>query len=124
MARPAFETQEEALRAGAYRAGVDSARSAPAPALPPPAPPPAPSPGEAEPGFVIQIAAYRDRPSAELAAREARDGFPELEVVIEEWGGYFRVALSGWRTSAEAAASLARVRASYPGAWVRPGPVP
>lgn len=116
MARPGFETQDEALRAGAYRGTADSA--APVPAAPPAA---LETPGG---GFVIQIAAYRDRASAEVAARDAQRSFPALEVVVEEGGGYFRVALAGWRTAAEAAAPLSRVKASYPGAWVRARSVP
>lgn len=114
MARPAFATQEEALRSGAYLAA------------PAGAPPEAPIDllGVAHPGYVIQIAAYRDRPTAERAARDAGTRFPELEVVIEEGAGHFRVALAGWRSSEEARTALMRVRESYPDAWLRDRAVP
>lgn len=132
MARPAYETQEEALRAGAYRAAAAPPTS-PEPVVPE-APGEAPTAPAAEArvallgregaGYVIQIAAHRDRPSAERAAREAERAFPGLEVVIEAGGGYFRVALAGWPTAAEAEARLAGVRASHPDAWIRPRALP
>lgn len=132
LARPAYATQEEALRAGAYLAAPEPARAEAPVELPgdaprPPAllgsPAPAGDPAE-RPAFVIQIAAYRDRASAEIAARDAARAFPDLESLVEEGNGYFRVALSGWRTAAEAEAPLARVREAYPGAWVRARTVP
>ena len=119
LARPGFDTQDEALRAGAYG-------TAPAPAAAAPAPAPGPAPGPVPTGaaagaaeFVIQIAAFRDLPSAERAASATRRGYPELEVVVERAGEYFRVALAGWSTPEAAATDLSRVRQRYPGAWLR-----
>lgn len=114
MARPAFATQSDALRAGVYAA-------APAPGgASPPAAPTVPPEG----AFVIQIAAFRDAASAEGVAAVARRDFPDLTVVVEVAGGVHRVALAGWPSTTAAEAALTGVRARFPTAWVRQRPLP
>lgn len=128
MARPAYATQEEALRAGVY--------AVPAPVLavaPTPAPAPAPTrtasgrtaPADESPArvFLIQIAAFRDSASAEASASEARRLFPHLRAEVRPEPPLFRVALAGWPDSLAAEDALVRVREVYPSAWVR-RPVP
>jgi cell division protein FtsN len=107
--RPAFATQEEALRHGAY-------------AAPPSAPPALSVPSAAGPAggrYVIQIAAYRDAAAAEIAAGALGRYFPGLDVRVEEGAGHFRVALAGWTTAADARAALPSVRERFPDAWLR-----
>lgn len=129
-ARPAFATQDEALRAGAYRMAVEAAPPVPEQAEPAPLPP-APAAAavarpeqSVDPAFVIQIAAFRDVASAQVAAGEARRSFADLEVRVEHEGGLFRVALAAWPSAEEAQRALERVRVRYPTAWVRPGSLP
>lgn len=121
LARPAFATQAEALRSGAYQLALDTAAAAPEL---PPAPATradAPAPGG---GAVIQIGAFRDRPSADRLARDARGHFAGAEVVVEGEDGWYRVVLTGWTGSASTERELERVRKRYPGAWVRSRSVP
>jgi hypothetical protein len=116
QARPAYATQEEALRAGVY------AHAAPArPVVPPIA-------GAGTAGtlgdprgkvYVIQIGAYRDRGVAESAASDAGQRFPELSVVIQTAGEYYRIALAGWPEPGTARDALRVVRPYYPDAWLR-----
>lgn len=147
--RPAFPTQEEAIRAGVYAGRTAAASPAdepvgipprsPAPvtgaAAPSPDAPPAPprersSPDHPDPAaegarrFGIQVAAFRDAVSADLAAAEARRTFPRLDVSATLADGWFRVILTGWALETEATAALPAVRSRYPSAWVRPLPVP
>lgn len=129
LARPAFDRQEDAVRAGIYRAPApDSAArpAAPAPAAQNGAPPAAavdPSSRPA-PRFVVQVAAYRDRESAGIALAEAARLLPSLSATIEEASGTFRVVVGGWSTAAAAAADLPGIRSIYPSAWVRAASVP
>lgn len=155
-ARPAFQTQAEALRSGVYDRAAPTADTParradpPRPATPAgsqtdpsrrPPPPPAdrperserperperPRPEAPEVGshrFGIQIAAFRDGPSAEIAAVEARRSFPELTVSASEAEGWFRVIVAGWAAESDAVAALPAVRSRYPSAWVRRLSVP
>jgi len=128
LARPGFPTQQEALRAGAYRHPDAAVAAGPVPA------PPAEvrSAPDTRSSYVIQIAAFRDRASAEALAREARERFPDLGAVVEEEGDLFRVALGdrmragpvGWAEAGDAERVLPRVREGYPAAWVRGRNVP
>src|SRR5690606_12801414 len=128
LARPGFPTQQEALRAGAYRHPDAAVAAGPVPA------PPAEvrSAPDTRSSYVIQIAAFRDRASAEPLAREARERFPDLGAVVEEEGDLFRVALGdrmragpvGWAEAGDAERVLPRVREGYPTAWVRGRNVP
>ena len=148
--RPAFPTQAEAIRAGVYARrdagplvlGEPSAVPAAAPpdASPPPPPvvparpqPAAPEPAPALPdapvasrehAYVVQIAAYRDEPSARAAAADALRTFPTLVPVVEVSDGWFRVALAGWPDEQAARAALPPIREIYSSAWVRPRAVP
>lgn len=171
-ARPAYSTQEEALRAGVYRAAgttrsadasqsVSSAgpvASAPAAATVPPSaagtpertdpertdpavrtrtPPAAEDAGPTSrprsegsgptlrgSGYVVQVAAFRDLPSATRTALEAGRSLPGLEVAVEEDQGLFRVVLGGWPDEESARERLVSVRQLYPSAWVRRRAVP
>lgn len=115
LARPAFAYQAEALRAGVYAAATPTPR---APALA------ARGGGEAGGIYVIQIAAFRDRLAAELAADEAARRFPGLDVVVEDTDNVFRVALAGWAEPTAAHPALQSVRRHYPDAWIRRRAVP
>lgn len=114
--RPAFGTQEEALRAGVYRhVPVAMAVRASDQELYARPPPSAAAPG----GYVIQIAAYRDRALAERAAAEAQRRFPQALAVVEVAGEVYRVGLAGWESAPAATAELPEIQRVYPGAWVR-----
>ncbi|MGH7459128.1 MAG: SPOR domain-containing protein [Longimicrobiaceae bacterium] len=119
LARPAYATQQEAIRAGVY------ASHAPRPELPgrpvsEPVPAPGPDPPPEGGVFVIQVAAYRDATSAGLAASRARERLPGIGVELERDGSLHRVILAGgWGSYSQAAGALARVQRHYPDAWVR-----
>lgn len=139
--RPAFPTQAEALRSGIYDRTAAPAAAQPAPPiapdhprrsdpdpprrLPPSAPPERPAephrdPPEAETHrFGIQIAAFRDAASADIAAAEARRSFPDLTVSATQAEGWFRVIVMGWARETDAAAALPAIRSRYPSAWIR-----
>ncbi|CAN5761746.1 hypothetical protein BH23GEM6_BH23GEM6_05720 [soil metagenome] len=148
-ARPAFSTQDEALRSGVYQdlatmrastaarpaPAASPATSAPAPALPS-SPAPAPRantiPGRA-PEFigpsragrhVVQVAAFRDLASAQRAAIEASRVFPDLSTDVEEQSGLFRVSVGSWNDAVAANEQLNRIHEIYPSAWVRTRSVP
>lgn len=111
QAKPAFATQYEALGAGLYaRVAAPHVEQAAAPQ-----PWPTPHSGL----YVVQVAAYRDRESALAAAAQAEQRFPELQVVIETTGEYFRVAMAGWPFAEEAKPALQAIRTHYPTAWLR-----
>jgi hypothetical protein len=118
QARPAYATQNEALRAGIYAPPALAQRSAPPlmPSAPAPAPHAVPAGGSL---FVIQIAAVRDLALAQARASAAGEHFPELEVLIEATGEHFRIALVGWTEPASARAALPAVQQLYPDAWLR-----
>lgn len=142
--RPAYRTQDEALRSGVYAAGQAPGR--PVRAAQPPGPPvlgrerggsSGPEPRRAPRGpdapqpvpaiehrFAIQIAAFRDRASADAAAADARRHFGDLTVLVEPAGEWFRVALAGWRDESAARQALAPIQTLYPSAWVRHLAVP
>jgi cell division protein FtsN len=152
-ARPAFDTQAEALRAGVYRAAPPHAAAAAAsapvtrPAAPNPAVPPA-APAQrpddvmvrqrsSEPGrvtgdrsgatraeYVVQIAAFHDLSSAERAATLARRNLPGIPVRIDEDAGLYRVSMGRWLDAAAAGLRLDEIREFYPSAWVRLRAVP
>lgn len=114
--RPGFTTQEEAVRAGVYHhlnvaTAVDEVRE----------PPRASAPSSAGPreGFVVQIAAYRERALAERAAAEAQRRFPRTIAMVEASDDMFRVTLTGWQSAPAATAELPEIQRVYPGAWVR-----
>lgn len=114
--RPAFPTQEEALRAGVYRhVPVATAVRASDQELYASPLPNAAAPG----GYIIQIAAYRDRALAERAAAEAQRRFPKALAVVEVAGEVYRVGLAGWESAPAATAELPEIQRVYPGAWVR-----
>jgi|GEM_PF-2967704 len=142
-ARPAFPTQDEALRAGVYQevalarpAAADRASPvAPPRTTPSPAPPassprtiPSPAPSPAQPPrfgqYVVQVAAFSDLASAQRAAIEARRTLPDLATHVEEQNGLFRVSVGSWSDTDTAEASLSRIRELYPSAWVRARAVP
>jgi cell division protein FtsN len=112
-AQPAFATQEDALRSGAYTAATApplvAGRTSNAAATQEPA----------RVRYGIQIAAYRDRLTAEAVAASAARQFPEAEVVLEGTGEFSRVLLVGWVGENEVFRALAYVRQRYPDAWVR-----
>lgn len=114
--RPAFATQAEALRAGLYhhsqvatavRANSEALHISP------------PASAAAAVGYVIQIAAYRDRALAERTAAEAQRRFPQAHALVEIAGDVYRVGLAGWESAPAATAELPEIRRVYPGAWVR-----
>jgi len=108
-ARPAYATQAEALRSGAYQRSPSEAPRLVG----------VPAPLSGGTSFVIQILAHRDRVAAELAARQAEARFPGQRAHVEMSGDIFRVSLGAWQSEAEAAVELARVRSAYPDAWLR-----
>jgi cell division septation protein DedD len=140
--RPAFDTHAEALASGAYRhppapmlanapAPTSPAPTArPAPTSPAPAPPPSPEsrpapaslpralPAATGP-FVIQLAAFRERDSADALVLYLRERFPDWLVVVEESIDVIRVALGEWNSATSAEEFLTTVRSEYPDAWVR-----
>lgn len=144
-ARPAFDTQEEALRSGVYAAAEPPAPVAVAPpplqgrplpspppstATPPARPTPAAAPAPAAPAppaadvsesgaFVIQVAAFRDEASARAALVAALRDHPRLLPRVEEGGGLYRVILGGWQDVAAAEGRLAELQEAYPTAWIR-----
>ncbi len=114
--RPAFFTQEEALRAGVYHplqavAAVDANGEERHLSRVPAA--------ELAGGYVIQIAAYRDRTLAERVAAEAQRRFSQAVAVVEVAGETYRVGLAGWESAPDATAELPAIRRVYPGVWVR-----
>jgi hypothetical protein len=111
--QPAFATQAEALRAGAYAAAAPASQPA-APVLAV-----SPAPSFARGAYVIQIAAYRQREAARIAAAVVGEYFPELDVRVEEAGEHFRVALGAWAQPRDAQATLRAVQQRYPDAWLR-----
>jgi cell division protein FtsN len=147
-ARPAYDTQAEALRAGVYRAmaPVAAAPPAPRPTLPPATTPVAPArrpedavarqqPSDPRPAaadrsaaaraeYVVQIAAFYDISSAERAAATARRDLPGFMVRIDEDAGLFRVSMGRWLDAAAAGLRLDEIRGFYPSAWVRLRPLP
>jgi hypothetical protein len=74
--------------------------------------------------FVVQVAAYRDRDSAERAMQEAARVLPDLEFLLENDAGLFRVVAAAWATEQEAREHLPVIRQRYPSAWVRPRTLP
>jgi len=121
LARPAYATQHEALRTGAYAAAT------PVPVGPPPvvAAAAARNPAAREVSqqsrslFVIQISAHTDAWAAESAAAVARGVFPDTEVRVEQAGELLRVSIGAWPSQARARDTLPAVRQRYPDAWVR-----
>ncbi|HET7276235.1 MAG TPA: SPOR domain-containing protein [Longimicrobiaceae bacterium] len=118
---PAYETQGDALRSGAYgqERSYASATLLGTPATS------GVQESEALRGttvngpFVIQIAAYRSSEDASAAAVQAGRLFPSAFLIIERSGEYFRVALAGWTDESSALQNLSIIRGSYPDAWVR-----
>jgi cell division septation protein DedD len=148
-ARPAYDTQAEALRAGVYRPVVPFAAAHPG-SSPDPSPTPttgAPAarrpedatvrqrpseprpdagvrPAAARAEYVVQIAAFQDLSSAERAASTARRDLPGLVVRIDQDAGLFRVSIGRWLDAAAAGLRLHEIREFYPSAWVRVRSVP
>jgi len=118
-ARPAYATQDEALRAGVYGRRVEVRAAAPAEPRELPAPLPPTPPGVPGGPYVIQIGAFPDRTAAEAAGERARSLLGNLEVSYEWSGEFLRVAIGGWPTLAEADRALPEIRRLYPDAWVR-----
>ncbi|HEV2078792.1 MAG TPA: SPOR domain-containing protein [Allosphingosinicella sp.] len=114
--RPAFATQEEAVRAGVYHQSLEALAihvNSEAAHFGQPA---SQAAGD---GYIIQIAAYRDRAVADRAAAEAQRRFPQRVAVVEAAGEVYRVGLAGWESTTAATAALPEIQRAYPGAWVR-----
>ncbi len=124
--RPAYATQEDALRSGVYRSGSIANSSAVEPIGVASGVQSVTGLAEISVGgrWVIQVAAFENRADASEAALLAAQLFPAAEVIIEQSGPYFRVALVGWDSRGVAERTLRSVQGSYPGAWVRTRGVP
>lgn len=114
--RPAFTTQQEALRAGAYVNSLIATAAQPAAESPPDS---RAAPAAAAAEYIVQIAAYRNRALAERAAAEAQRRFPRSRAIVETVGDVYRVGLGGWDSARAATADLPEIQRVYPGAWVR-----